>query len=280
MKLEIDENKKFLLIVGISLGVLLLMLGYDSSIRQTAGAVAKDNSETLENLEDTISKFEGHESIAEGKNRILKKEFLPQTMAKLEFPDTLPPVPPDTDPAFHLGQELKNTQNRTRNDALRKNIPIPESDWDIREKIKKNNTPQEVAELRLRLSATSAMVKKCIESNVKKIRKIQHRKSTIEAIEGTPTVIRRLPFSMEVEGDLYSIANILLSFQKEKAFLELRDCEVSDSPGRDILLAKMEMAALRVLDRSEIKEATGEAPPAETPRGGTRPPRRSRRQRY
>ena len=42
MKLNIDENKKFLLIVGIALGMLFLLLGYDSSIRQNAQAMAKD----------------------------------------------------------------------------------------------------------------------------------------------------------------------------------------------------------------------------------------------
>jgi hypothetical protein len=267
--------------VGIALGILLLVLGYDSSIRQTSEAVARDNNETLEELEDTVKKFLGHEGVAERRNNILRKEFFPGVKAKLEFPDTLPQAPIDLDPAVHLRKELKRIQDDTRNRAARKDMAQPEYNWDIGNKIKKNNTPQEVAELRLRLSATSSVVDKCIESNMKQIRKIRQGKTVIEVVEDTPTVIRRLPFTVEVEGDLYSITAVLLAFQKEGNFLETMDCLVAETSKPGILSAKIELAALRMLDRSQVKGEAGVEIPAQRESSGSRPAgRRTRRKRY
>ncbi len=272
--LKIDETKKFLLTVGIALGILLLMLGYDSSVRQEAAEAREDNQSKIEELEDTIDKFSGLEGSARKKNEVFKKESFPGINVKLEFPDTLSQPPEGVDPAFHLGQELKNIQGRAKNEARRKNITIPETNWDIRDKIKKNNTKQEVNELRLRLAATSALVNKCIESKVRRIRKLQHKEVTIEVVEGTTTVVRRLPFLVEIEGDLYSLASVMLSFHKEGDFLEMQDCEINDLPGQDILLAKLRLAALRVLDRSQLKDEGRELPPVRKEGGGRTPPRR------
>lgn len=288
MKLNIDENKKFLLIVGIALGMLFLLLGYDSSIRQNAQAMAKDNGKSIEDLEDTMHKFLGNEGMAEKRNEILKKEFLPDMKAKLEFPDSLPPAPVDLNPAVYLRQELMRMQRDAKNSATRKSISIPERDWDIGKKIRKTITPQEVAELRIRLSATSAVINKCIECNIKRVSKIQHKKATIEVVENTPTVVRRLPFSFEFEGDLSSVAGVMLSLrtrqaeggQKETNFLQVRGCEITDSSRPGVLVAKLYLATLRVLDRSNVKEETGEQPPEQKTPDSTPGRRGSRRQRY
>jgi hypothetical protein len=279
MKLNIDNKKKFFLIVGIGLGVLLLILGYDSSVRQ-ASALARENSQSLEDeLEDTKEKFLGLESRAESTNRILKKEFLPGIKAKIEFPDILSPAPKDQDSAVHLRQELMSLQRKRKNEAARKNLGLPK-DWDIGDKIKKNNTPQEISELRLRLAATNAMIKRCIDCNIRRIRKIAQKNAVIEVIEDTPTVVRRIPFLLEFEGDIRSVTAVMLSFQKEGNFLEVISADISDSPGKSVLLARLEMAILRMLDRSQVKEE-GALPPVE--KGPSRPPRRGggrRRQRY
>ena len=280
MKLKIDEEKRFFLVVGIALGVVLLVWGYDSSVRQAAAVTKEKNQADEEQLEDTKDRFIGVESIAGRRNEILRMEFMPDVVEKLEFPDTLAPAPPEIDPAFHLRKELSKMQEDAKHAAGRRNVNLPSTGWDISGKIKKNNTPQEVSELRLRLSATSAVVDGCINSNMKQIRKIRQDKTAIEVVEDTPTVIRRLPFTVEAEGDLYSITAVLLAFQKEGNFLETMDCVVAETSKPGVLSAKIELAALRMLDRSQVKGEAGVEIPTK-PESGTKPTgRRTRRKRY
>lgn len=280
MKINIDEKKKFFLVLGIGLGVLLIVMGYDSSLRQ-ASALMRDNCKSLEDeLEDTKDKFLGLESLAENTNRILKKEFVPGIKAKIEFPDILPLTPKDQDSAVHLRQELMDLQRKRKNEAARKDLGLPK-DWDIGDKIKKNNTPQLISELRLRLAATNAVVERCIKSNARRIRKISHKSTVIETVNNTTTVIRRIPFLVDLEADIRSLTGVLLSFQKEGNFIEMLDCEISGSSGKGILLAKLELAVVRVLDRSQIKDEDGVLPPVQ--QGTSKPPSRGtrrRRQRY
>jgi len=256
MKLNIEDRKKFMLLVGVALGLLLLVLGYDSSIRQAAAVTRENNQNKGDELEDTKEKFVGLEGITGSTNEVLKKEFLPNMLAKLQFADTLPPAP-EGEQAVHLRKELMRLQREAKNSAARKSILIPEKNWDIGDKIKQNNTPEEVQDMRLRLSATYSFVKKCIESNVGSIKKIQQKSEIIEAIENTTKVIRRLPFAVEFEGGLFSIASVLHEFQKEGHFLELMGCEIEGSVKSGSLRTKAEFAILRVLDRSEVTSETG-----------------------
>jgi hypothetical protein len=202
MKLNIDEKKRFFLIIGVGLGVLFLVMGYDSSMRQ-ASALTRETNQSLEDkLEDTKDKFLGLEGRAQSTNRILKKEFLPDIKEKIEFLDTLPTIPPGEDAAFHLRQELANMQRKVKNEAARKSLTLPHN-WDIGDRIKKNNTEQYISKLRLRLAATNAVIKKCLECNARRIRKIAQKQETLNAIKGAPTkYLRRLPFLVEFEGSL------------------------------------------------------------------------------
>jgi hypothetical protein len=271
MKLKIDETKKFYLIVGIALGVLLLVMGYDSSTRGEAAEARDLSQDTEEELEEAKDKLSGREGIADNKNSILKEEFLPGVRAKMQYPGTISAVE-DTDKAvLQLREDLRSGQKSVSHEAERKGIIVPKSDWDIGNMIRQNHTKEEVIELGIRLSATSSVLAKCIESNVRQIRKVQQKSITVENIEGSKTkVIRHIPLYVEFIGDLYSVANVMLSFQKEGSFLEIRTCEVSDSPGNGQLLAKIEFAALRMVDRSEPAPAAEERPRSRT--GGGRKP--------
>lgn len=256
------QDKKFYLTIGVALGVLLLTLGYDSSMRKAAAVTRQNNLELEEELEDTTGKFLGQESVAERRLSVLKNELLPGVKGKIEFPDTLPTPSADSDPAVHLRRELTRIQRKMKNDAARKNIDIPERKWDIGDKIKQNNTPEEVAELRLRLAVTHAVIKQCIKSNIRRIRTIAHKEVIIEVIkDNTTTVVRRVPFVVEFEGDLYSVAGVLHAFQKEGSFLEVRGCRITDTGRGNTLSAKVHFAALRALDRSKVKETAGAATP-------------------
>ncbi len=254
MNLNIEANKKFLLAIGVGLSVLLLGLGYDSSLRSSAATTSAKSADLEEELEEAKSKFLGFESIAESKNRILKTEFLPAMKAKLQFPDTLPKVHEGLDPAVQLREELTRIQRDAENDAARANMGIPGRDWDIGDKIKKRNTPREIAELRLRLSVTRAFVTRCIKSNMRRISKIEQKKATIEVIEDTPTVVRRVPVFVEFEGELSAIASVMLAFQREKSFLEVQSSQFRETGEPGMLNAKVQFAALMLLDRSKVKE--------------------------
>jgi hypothetical protein len=288
VKLNIDENKRFFLMVGIALGVVLLVWGYDSSIRQAAALTRERNLTDEEELEDTKDKFVGLESISRSRNEILKMEFMPDIREKLEFPDTLSQAPPEIDPAFHLRKELASIQEEAKHSADVKNMQLPTSGWDISEKIKKNNTPQEISELRLRLAATSAVVNACIAGGVVRLRRIEHKKAEIEVFEDTSAVVRRLPFYVEFEGNLRSVSEVMLAFQRENGaaaagrggFLETRACEISDAPGAGVLLVKVTFAVVRVLDRSQVAEVTGEELRPEKPSGKSPATGTTRRQRY
>ncbi len=275
MKLKIDETKRFYLIVGIALCVLLFVMGYDSSTRGEASETRERSQDTEEEFEEAKDKLSGREGIADKKNRILREEFVPGIKAKLQFPGTISSVK-DTDQAvLQLREDLRKGQKAVSNEAQRKGIVIPKSDWDIGNMIRQNHSEDEVIELSIRLSATSAVLGKCIESNVRQIRKVQQKAVIVESIEGTKTkVVRHIPLYVEFIGDLYSVANVMLAFQKEGSFLEVRSCEVSDSPGGGQLHAKIEFAAVRMVDRSDSEKVSEEDPvtrPGRPGRPGRRP---------
>jgi hypothetical protein len=271
MKLNIDETKRFYLIVGVALCVLLFVMGYDSSTRGEAADTRELSQDAEEELEEAKDKLTGREGIASKKNRILKEEFMPGIKAKMQFPGTISSAK-DTDQAvLKLREDLRGSQKSVLNEANRKGVVVPKSDWDIGNMIRQSHTEDEVIELSIRLSATSAVLGKCIESNVRQVRKVQQKSVVVEGIGGTKTkVIRHIPVYVEFIGDLYSVGNVMLSFQKEGSFLEVRSCEISDSPGNGQLLAKIEFAAVRMVDRSTSETATEERPRSRT--GRTRRP--------
>ena len=275
MKLKIDETKRFYLIVGAALCVLLFVMGYDSSTRGEAAETRELSQDTAEELEEAKDKLSGREGIAEKKNRILREEFVPGIKAKMQYPGTISSAK-DTDKAvLQLREDLRSGQKTISHEAQRKGIAVPKSDWDIGNMIRQNHTEEEVIELSIRLSATSAVLRKCIESNVRQIRKVQQKSIVVENIEGSKTkVIRHIPLYVEFIGDLYSIANVMLSFQKEGNFLEIRTCEINDTPGNKQLMAKVEFAALRMVDRAASEKASEERPHSRTGDKGGRPGRR------
>jgi hypothetical protein len=284
VKLNIDETKRFYLMLGIAAGVLLLVMGYDSSTRGEAAATWELSQDAEEQLDEAKDKLSGREGLAEKKNRILKDEFMPSVKAKLQFPGTISSAK-DTDQAvLQLREDLRSSQKSVGYEAQRKNIALPTGDWDIGNMIRQSHTEEEVIELSIRLSMTSAVLGKCIESNVRQVRKVQQKSVVVENIEGSKTkVIRHIPLYVEFTGDLYSLANVMLSFQKEGSFLELRACEVDDSAGGGQILAKIELAAVRMVDRSAAEKAPKERPGGRDGREGrpdVRPPGGGGRRRF
>jgi len=281
VKLNIDETKKFYLILGISVGVLLLVMGYDSSTRGEAAETRELSQDAEEQLEEAKDKLGGREGIAGKKNRILKDEFMPSIKAKLQFAGTISSVK-DTDQAvLQLREDLRSSQKSVSYEAQRKNVAVPTGDWDIGNMIRQSHTEDEVIELSIRLSMTSAVLGKCIESNVRQIRKVQQKSVVVENIEGSKTkVVRHIPLYLEIVGDLYSVANVMLSFQKEGSFLEMRTCEIEDFAGGGQIIAKMEFGAIRMVDRSAAEKAPDERPGSRAGkegRPGVRPPGGGRR---
>jgi hypothetical protein len=243
-----------------------------------AAEKARDNQRLAEEIEENKSKFLGAESVNIKKSRILRDEFLPALKAQLEFPDTLEPAPKEIDPAVHLKQILSESQREMKNDAARKSLIIPEKDWDIANKIKKENTPEEISELRLRLSATKKILATCIESGILKAVSVSQNQTSLEEIENTPYAIARFPVTLQIDSDLRGIANLLLTFQKKGNFLEVRSFSVKSKSERDsILSAQVEFAAIRFDEKSKLTK--GEEARTQ-PGNGQRIPVRVPRRKY
>jgi hypothetical protein len=276
MKLKIDPRKSFILKVTIGTGVLLLLWGYSADMREGAAEVTLSNQRLAQEIEENKGKFLGSESASMKKNRILRDEFLPALKAQLEFPDTLEPVPKEMDPAVHLKQVLSESQRELRNEAARKSLIIPERDWDLANRIKKENTPEEISELRLRLSATRKILSTCIEGGVEKVVSVSQIQTALEEIENTPYAIGRFPIAIRLDSDLRGIANLLLTFQKKGNFLEVRSFSVkSKSEGDSALSAQIEFAAIRFDEKSRFaKEIEAKPQPATEQRIPLRVPRR------
>jgi hypothetical protein len=275
MKLKIDPRKSFILKVTVGTGILLLLWGYSADMREGAAKTALSNQQLAQEIEENKGRFLGAESVSMKKNRILCDEFLPALKEQLEFPDTLEPAPKEIDPAVHLKQVLSESQRELRNDAARKSLVIPEREWDIANRIKKENTPEEISELRLRLSATRKILSTCIEGGVLKVVSVSQNLSALEEIENTPYAIARFPITIQIDSDLRGIANLLLSFQKKGNFLEVRSFSVKSKSERDsVLSAQIEFAAIRFDEKSKLSKeietklqpGPGQRPPVRVPR--------------
>lgn len=275
MRAKLDPRKSFIIKVAIGAGALLILWGVsETEFRERARELDLSNEHLAQKIEEDKSEL-GSESVNMKKNRILRDEFLPALKAQLEFPDTLEPAPKEIDPAVHLKQILSESQKGLKDDAARKSVIIPEQEWNIANRIKKENTSWEISELRLRLCATRKILATCVDGGVARVLSISQGQAILNEIENSHYSIARFPITIKMESDLRGLTNLILTFQKRGNFLEVRSLSVkSKSENEPLLSSEIEFAAIRLDEgvrlakdmETKTQPGTGEKTPARVPR--------------
>ncbi|MFH1423251.1 MAG: hypothetical protein ABIH42_11145, partial [Planctomycetota bacterium] len=212
--------------------------------------------------------------------KILKEEFIPNIKNQIEFPDSLEQPPQETAPGIHLRQILSESQNNLRNRSARKALFIPEKDWGIEQLIKKENTPEEISELRLRISAAEKFLAACIENNVIKVISIEQKQLSLQEIENTSYAILYYPIVVKLESDYDSLLKTLLAFQKKSSFLEVRSLTIRSKEKDDCpVSATIEFGIIRFDEKSTLMKSAAITEETRTDRD-TRQPIRVPRRRY
>lgn len=264
-----QENRKFLLGVGAALAVTLIGFAIVMGMYRSARVKNQVNSTRVSEIEILSEDLGTDEALEMGREEVLARRWgdvraqVTQTLRTefiFEEDDSMKKVRL-IEKAQRVGGEWKDRfekKDLSFDDSVRTLGNVAESQvGDVDDQI-------------ARLDLMDRLLSIIDETDLSGVRGIRHDQRQVISIPGSEVAILRLPVRLEVEGAYRDVAALLRGIQEAGKFIQVGKAGLKPG-GEAPIRASLELAALRVIERSSIDEDE------EGGRGPRRPIRRRRR---